>query len=105
LALRGPRSSRQRYRDFRRDYRQRRLEEPDEAGGEAPAPESRHLRRGKRREYLREYLRWLWPHRYAVGVSTVVVNGEVVLQAGDVILAIGAKKPAAKMSCAKPFSN
>jgi ATP-binding cassette subfamily B protein len=25
------------------------------------------LRRGKRREYLREYLRWLWPHRYAVG--------------------------------------
>src|SRR5262249_21852077 len=25
-------------------------------------------RRGKRREYLREYLRWLWPHRYSVGV-------------------------------------
>ena len=21
---------------------------------------------GKRREYLREYLRWLWPHRYGV---------------------------------------
>ena len=27
-----------------------------------PRPE-----RGKRREYLREYVRWLWPHRYAVG--------------------------------------
>src|SRR5438445_101806 len=25
-------------------------------------------RRGNRREYLREYLRWLWPHRSAVGV-------------------------------------
>ncbi len=24
---------------------------------------------GKRREYLREYLRWLWPHRY--GVATL----------------------------------
>jgi ATP-binding cassette subfamily B protein/subfamily B ATP-binding cassette protein MsbA len=67
LALRRPPSSRQRYRDFRQDYRRRRLEEPDETGAEAPAPESRQLRRGKRREYLREYLRWLWPHRYAVG--------------------------------------
>ena len=28
------------------------------------APESQIERRGKRREYLREYLRWLWPHRY-----------------------------------------
>jgi ATP-binding cassette subfamily B protein/subfamily B ATP-binding cassette protein MsbA len=66
LALRRPPSSRQRYRDFRQDYRRRRLEEPDEGGADAPAPESRQLRRGKRREYLREYLRWLWPHRYAV---------------------------------------
>src|SRR5215831_10036453 len=70
-----PRSSRQRYREFVRDYKQRRLDaatEPsngeqrpgDAASGEdaaKPAP------RGKRREYLREYLRWLWPHRYAVG--------------------------------------
>jgi ATP-binding cassette subfamily B protein/subfamily B ATP-binding cassette protein MsbA len=23
--------------------------------------------RGKRREYLREYVRWLWPHRYRIG--------------------------------------
>ena len=37
MALRSPRSSRQRYRDFRQDYRQRQLDEPDEAGGEAPS--------------------------------------------------------------------
>src|SRR3989442_15664249 len=28
--------------------------------------------RGKRREYLREYLRWLRPHRYAVGALLVI---------------------------------
>jgi len=70
--LKGPRSSRQRYRDFRQDYRQRRLDDSDEGAGHAPAPESLHARRGKRREYLREYLRWLWPHRYAVGIVFVL---------------------------------
>ena len=29
------------------------------------------FKRGKRREYLREYLAWLWPHRYAVVVLAV----------------------------------
>ena len=75
-----PRSSRQRYREFRRDYRDRRLDETLEAGkpGERrdgaaapgpgePSPEPRARRRKLRRQYLREYLRWLWPHRYAVG--------------------------------------
>ena len=70
--MKGPRSSRQRYRDFRQDYRQRRLDDSDEGAGNAPAPESLHARRGKRREYLREYLRWLWPHRYAVGAVFVL---------------------------------
>jgi len=28
--------------------------------------------RGKRREYLREYLRWLWPHRYGVAILFVL---------------------------------
>src|SRR5260370_10293810 len=73
-----PRSSRQRYRAFVDDYRQRRLddivdadksrkqlEEPAKDG--AAAEESQKQSKGKRREYLREYLRWLWPHRYAVG--------------------------------------
>jgi ATP-binding cassette subfamily B protein/subfamily B ATP-binding cassette protein MsbA len=68
-----PRSSRQRYRAFVEDYQQRRLDEAGNAesqlngqapeAAEAPAPE----RRRQRREYLREYLRWLFPHRYAVG--------------------------------------
>ncbi len=75
------RSSRQRYRAFVRDYKQRRLDDKTEADGEqklpdaAPSPggnlnngESGRNRRRKRREYLREYLRWLWPHRYSVAV-------------------------------------
>src|SRR5438034_693306 len=47
-----PRSSRQRYRAFVQDYTQRRLD--DEAAGA-----SQPLDRGKRRAYLRDYLRWL----------------------------------------------
>ena len=75
------RSSRQRYRDFVQDYRHRRLD--DEAGkpkvdkpadqtepaleGEAPSsPAETSWRHGKRRQHVREYLRWLWPHRYGV---------------------------------------
>ena len=64
------RSSRQRYRSFVQDYKQRTLEDPDQPGparedGE-PQP-AKPADRAMRREYLREYLRWLWPHRYAVG--------------------------------------
>ena len=65
------RSSRQRYRSFVRDYKLRKLEDPDQpdgpaqAGAEGPPPKAGGP--GSRREYLREYLRWLWPHRYAVG--------------------------------------
>src|SRR5213082_2061309 len=55
-----PRSSRQRYRAFVQDYTQRRLD--DEAAGA-----SQPLDRGKRRAYLRDYLRWLRPYRYAAG--------------------------------------
>src|SRR5947199_10710418 len=53
-----PRSSRQRYRAFVQDYTQRRLD--DEAAGA-----SQPLDRGKRRAYVREYLRWLRPYRSA----------------------------------------
>jgi ATP-binding cassette subfamily B protein/subfamily B ATP-binding cassette protein MsbA len=89
-----PRSSRQRYARFRQDYKLRRLDEATEdkaPGGEItaavkaeepPAPPStetptaspaggaddKRRRRTKRRQYMREYLRWLWPHRYAVAV-------------------------------------
>jgi ATP-binding cassette subfamily B protein/subfamily B ATP-binding cassette protein MsbA len=52
------RSSRGRYRRFVEDYRHRRLDEVQPAQPAAPA--------GKRREYVRAYLRWLAPHRAAV---------------------------------------
>jgi ATP-binding cassette, subfamily B, bacterial len=81
-----PRSSRTRYRDFVRDYGLRRLHEGAGAGKdtnrvdpslqadqETFAATWRSLRRGKRREYLREYLSWLWPHRIAL--VTVFVLG------------------------------
>ena len=65
-----PRSSRQRYRGFIEDYKHRRL---DDISGATPAPgngaapqEVTPERRTKRRQFVREYLRWLKPHRYAV---------------------------------------
>lgn len=74
-----PRSSRLRYRSFVEDYRHQRLDEvadaekdgkpldgPSQTDEAVAPPEPKGLMRGKRREYLREYLRWLWPHRYAV---------------------------------------
>ena len=57
------RSSRARYRLFRQDYKKGRLDEANESPG---TPSNEAAPRGKRREYLREYIRWLWPHRYAV---------------------------------------
>jgi ATP-binding cassette subfamily B protein/subfamily B ATP-binding cassette protein MsbA len=82
-AARPPRSSRQRYRRFRRDYKLRRLDDEAEEkkpGAEGPAPSSvegpvpsgvlgpmsKALGGVKRRQYMREYLRWLWPYRFAV---------------------------------------
>ncbi len=81
------RSSRQRYRGFVEDYRQRRLDARADAdapaatpaidGGDA-LPEPPRPSKSTRRQYLREYLRWLWPHRGAVGgvfVLAVIVAG------------------------------
>jgi ATP-binding cassette subfamily B protein len=65
--MRQARSSRQRYRTFRQSYRERKLDDASDLGEDPAAVDASRLRRGKRREYLREYLRWLWPHRYAVG--------------------------------------
>ena len=69
-----PRSSRQRYREFVQDYKQGRLD--DSAAGESPAESSgassAPRRPGKRREYLREYVRWLRPHRYALGAVFLI---------------------------------
>ena len=62
------RSSRERYRDFVRKYQARQLGDPADPVSESPAPESGRPDRGKRREYLRDYMAWLWPHRYRVAV-------------------------------------
>ena len=65
------RSSRQRYRAFVEDYRRRRLDDASRdakpAAGKPPAETRR-----KRRQYLREYVRWLRPHGYAVGALIVL---------------------------------
>src|SRR5258706_8262920 len=76
------RSSRQRYRRFVEDYLRGRLDEADKPGGSEQGPDVaeatqngrfgrlRGLRpRGKRREYLGEYLRWLKPLRLAGGAA------------------------------------
>src|SRR5437016_1166994 len=91
--LARPRSSRQRYRRFVEDYQHRRLDDladvekngkpPADAATadeDAAAPEAQRQRRGKRREYLREYLRWLWPHRYAVAAVFVLALGVAGLE-------------------------
>ena len=79
-----PRSSRQRYLGFLKDYRQRRLDDPEESGedqrpsdaptnaaADAKSSEARTRRRGKRREYLGDYIRWLRPHRYGIIIMFV----------------------------------
>src|SRR6267142_64353 len=57
------RSSRKRYNEFVEDYKQRRLDAKSDDDGGPPTPG----RPGARRAYLREYLRWLKPHRNALG--------------------------------------
>jgi ATP-binding cassette subfamily B protein/subfamily B ATP-binding cassette protein MsbA len=79
------RSSRQRYREFVEDYKHKRVddssgEDSEPKGnngapktvGAAAEPQNGKERRGKRRQYLRDYLRWLLPHRYAVSVLMVL---------------------------------
>ena len=70
------RSSRKRYQEFVEDYKHRRLDQVSEAEDGAPAPTAPHA--GSRRAYLRDYIRWLRPHRYALGgvfVLALVVAG------------------------------
>src|SRR5262245_46544400 len=60
------RSSRRRYRAFVEDYKRQKLDEKTESrDGQPSSPEPKAGKPPKRREYLREYLRWLWPHRFA----------------------------------------
>jgi ATP-binding cassette subfamily B protein/subfamily B ATP-binding cassette protein MsbA len=62
-ALTRPGSSRARYRKFVEDYKHRRLERGEEDGAAG---------RGRRREYLRDYVRWLKPHGAAVAALFLV---------------------------------
>ena len=77
-----PRTSRQRYAQFVEDYRHRRLDERVEEASagkpieEKPAAEPPTRRRGlrklfragNRKQYTRDYLRWLKPHRRTVAI-------------------------------------
>src|SRR6188508_2629265 len=63
-------SSRRRYRTFVKAYRDRTLEDPADGEKKPKAsgtPEEKAKAAGKRREYLRDYINWLWPHRFAIG--------------------------------------
>src|SRR5687768_8210879 len=64
------RSSRSRYGQFVEDYRLRRLDETvQKTNTESSPPETAaRVMPPKRREYVREYLRWLAPHRLGIGV-------------------------------------
>src|SRR6478735_814529 len=71
--LKGPRPSRSRYQDFRRDYRQGRVDDRSDHGSPAgDALQGPAAHRSTRREYVREYLRWLWPHRFSVTIVFVL---------------------------------
>jgi ATP-binding cassette subfamily B protein/subfamily B ATP-binding cassette protein MsbA len=90
-----PHSSRQRFRAFVKDYKQRRLDEAADAAKDGRTPEQaegpegdssesepRRRGRGKRRERLREFLRSLRPHRYAIAavfaLALVVAGLEMI---------------------------
>src|SRR5919108_3158264 len=88
--MKRARTSRQRYQEFVRDYRQKRLDDIADADGlllpegekpqALPAPPKKvdPVRKAKRRQYVREYLRWLRPHRYifaGVFVLALMVAG------------------------------
>jgi len=74
------RTSRQRYLRFVEDYKRGLLDQQVDASkgmkhaeGASASPDERSAKPaawlgGRRREYLREYLGWLWPHRYRVGI-------------------------------------
>jgi ATP-binding cassette, subfamily B, bacterial len=86
-ASRSRRSSRDRYRGFVQDYRDGRLDEAQDAlAGTPPAPAVSgntglwNLGGGRRREYLRDYLRWLWPHRTRVAVVFALALTTAALQ-------------------------
>jgi ATP-binding cassette, subfamily B, bacterial len=84
-----PRSSRQRYHRFIADYKARRLDDEDNktrklGSGESSDPVEAPVKpdggRTKRREYMRDYVRWLWPHRFRVGFVFLLALAAAGLQ-------------------------
>ncbi len=89
--MKRPESSRQRYRQFVEDYKQRRLDAIADAAehrrtriavGAGDAEAKTGMLRGKRKQYLREYLKWLLPYRYTLGgvffLALLVAGGEMI---------------------------
>jgi ATP-binding cassette, subfamily B, bacterial len=60
------RSSRRRYWGFVEDYKEKRLSDSAEEPAEKKPSDAEPKPRSRRREYMRDYMRWLWPHRFAV---------------------------------------
>jgi ATP-binding cassette, subfamily B, bacterial len=74
----NPRSSRERYRGFREKYKLGQLDDSAD-GASKPADDAAKAEKdgkprdkAKRREYMRDYFRWLWPHRSAVAIVFVL---------------------------------
>jgi len=79
-----PHTSRQRFRQFLDDYRHRRLDALTDAARLGKAPEelseAAASRKGNRRQFVREYLHWLYPHRYRVGLVFALAVGAAGIQ-------------------------
>ena len=66
-------SSRQNYHAFRGSYRKRRLEDFSPGEGLADTPiDPAHSGLARRREYMRDYVGWLMPHRAAIAFLFVL---------------------------------
>src|SRR6266576_3969020 len=74
------RSSRKRYQEFVQDYKQHRLDDVADADGGQPVAQPRTAGGGARRAYVRDYLRWLRPHWYELGVVFVLALAVAGLQ-------------------------
>jgi ATP-binding cassette subfamily B protein len=71
----APRSSRSRYKAFVEHYKQKRLDEVIETQGKTPEKTEQSdgpPKKKTHRRYIREYLAWLKPHRYAVAFMFVL---------------------------------
>ena len=72
-----PRTSRARFRKFLEDYRARRLDDAIDGAEKKPSDKPKG---SSRKEYMREYLRWLKPHRWAVAGFFVLALAAAGLQ-------------------------